>query len=138
MKKRDLIVVVASGIMLFAFLALPVLSVKTFGFSLTMFKILINSKSLWFSIVLLLMLLAPLYLIFDKYREKLKFMAKIVIPSKIATLLPIILFLLFLYGINSTSRGVTPTKDVGFYFYFLAAIVVAILPFIKHGALEDK
>lgn len=135
MERRSLIVVIASALMILAFIALPVISVSGFGFSATMLDMLMKNSSVMYTFLLLLILLAPIYLILDVYREKLSFMEKIKIPSKIASLVPLVCFIIYTFAFSS-GKGITPDKGSGYYIYALAAIVVAALPFIKHPSLE--
>lgn len=135
MERRSLIVVIASALMILAFIALPVISVSGFGFSATMLDMLMKNSSVMYTFLLLLILLAPIYLILDVYREKLSFMEKIKIPSKIAPLVPLVCFIIYTFAFSS-GKGITPDKGSGYYIYALAAIVVAALPFIKHPSLE--
>lgn len=135
MERKRLIVVIASALMILAFIGLPVISVSTFGFSATMLDMLMKNSSIMFTLLLLLMLFAPIYLILDVYRDRLPFMDKIKIPTKIALLVPIICFIIYTIVLSS-GKGITPDKDSGYYIYLLAAIVIAILPFVKHPSLE--
>lgn len=135
MERRSLIAVIASALMILAFIALPVISVSGFGFSATMLNMLMKNSSVTYTFLLLLMLLAPIYLILDVYREKMSFMEKIKIPSKMASLIPIICFIILAINI-ATGKGVTPDKGSGYFIYALAAIAVAALPFIKHSPSE--
>ena len=135
MERRSLITVIASALMILAFITLPVISVSGFGFSATMWDMLMKNSSIMYTLLLLLMLLTPIYLILDVYREKMSFMEKIKISSKIASLIPIICFIILAINI-ATGKGVTPNKGSGYYIYALAAIVVAALPFIKHPSPE--
>ena len=127
--------VIASALMLLAFIALPVISVSGFGFSATMLDMLMKNSSVMYTFLLLLMLLAPIYLILDVYRERLSFMEKIKIPSKMASLIPIICFIILAITI-ATGKGIAPDKGSGYFIYALAALVVAALPYIKHSSLE--
>lgn len=137
MERRRLIVVVASALMILAFIGLPVISVSTFGFSATMLEMLFKNSSVMFVLLQLLMLLAPIYLILDVYRDRLTFMEKIKIPAKIVSLIPVICFIIFTIVLSSGSgRGVKPDKGSGYYIYLLASIVVAVLPYVKHPSLE--
>lgn len=135
MERKRLITVVASALMILAFIGLPVISVSTFRFSATMLDMLLKNSSIMFTLLLLLMLLTPIYLIMDVYRERLPFMEKIKIPSKITSLVPLVCFIIYTFAFSS-GKGITPDKGSGYYIYALAAIVVAALPFIKHPSLE--
>ena len=65
------------------------------------------------------------------FREKVK------IPAKIASLIPVVCFIIFTIVLSSGSgRGIKPDKDSGFYIYLLVAIVIAVLPYVKHPSLE--
>lgn len=137
MERKRLIVVIASALMILAFIGLPVISVSTFGFSATMLDMLMKNSSIMFTLLLLLMLLAPIYLIIDVYRDRLPFMEKVKIPAKIASLIPVVCFIIFTIVLSSGSgRGIKPDKDSGFYIYLLVAIVIAVLPYVKHPSLE--
>lgn len=136
MKKRQLTVVVASALMVLAHVALPLITVPKMNFSVTMFKMLTGNSSVWGFILLLLALLVPLYLLLDVFREKVPALAKVVIPAKVASLLPIIVVVLLTFEISG-NKGIPVDKGIGYYIYLLAAIVVAVLPYVKHPALED-
>ena len=137
MERKRLIVVIASALMILAFIGLPVISVSTFGFSATMLDMLMKNSSIMFTLLQLLMLLAPIYLIMDVYRDRLPFMEKVKIPTKITSLIPVVCFIIFTIVLSSGSgRGIKPDKDSGYYIYLLAAIAIAILPFVKHQSLE--
>ena len=135
MERRSLIAVIASALMILAFIALPVISVSGFGFSATMLDMLMKNSSIMYTLLLLLMFLVPIYLILDVYRDRLSFMEKIKIPSKIASLIPLVCFIIYTFALSS-GKGITPDKGIGYYIYALATIVVAALPFIKHSSLE--
>lgn len=135
MERRSLITVIASALMILAFITLPVISVSGFGFSATMWDMLMKNSSIMYTLLLLLMLLTPIYLILDVYREKMSFMEKIKISSKIASMVPLVCFIIYTFALSS-GKGITPDKGSGYYIYALAAIVVAALPFIKHSSLE--
>ena len=73
----------------------------------------------------------------DVYRDRLPFMEKVKIPAKITSLIPVVCFIIFTIVLSSGSgRGIKPDKDSGYYIYLLAAIAIAILPFVKHQSLE--
>lgn len=81
MKNKSLIIVVASSLMLLAYFVLPYVAsikVSSFGMSqtekvnLSLFEGLKETPSVLDFILMLLVLLAPLYLLVDVFREKLK------------------------------------------------------------------
>lgn len=111
MERKPLIVVIASALMILAFIGLPVISVSTFGFSATMLDMLFKNSSIMFTLLLLLMLLAPIYLILDVYRGRLSFMEKVKIPTKIASLIPVVcFFFLQLYCLRAQAEELNLTR----------------------------
>lgn len=141
MNKRMLINVVASGLMVLAHLFMPLWSMKVkvmvIGIvdSASMFRTLTETKNIFWFLVLLLLLLVPIYLLLDIFREKIPFMKKVVIPSKVATLLPLVLSILITFDLLSVPDMVEIELGFGYYIYLLAAIVVAVLPWVNHAYL---
>ncbi|MBQ7461718.1 MAG: hypothetical protein IJS63_05610 [Bacteroidaceae bacterium] len=161
MKKKNLIIVIASCVMLLAYFVLPFITgVKASAFgesetqntddTVSMFYMLKDSGTPALSIILLVLTLcSSLYLLLDSFRDKLKdfsFIEKIVIPEKVAFLLPVILVLLvrFLYKpkgmelLSGLGAKISMVYGMGFYLFLLAAIVVAALVWVKSPALEEK
>lgn len=161
MKKKNLIVVVASCLMLLAYFAMPYIAsfkVSSFGIShaeklnLSLFDDLKDADSVFDFLFTLLLLLSPLYLLMDVFREKLKenvpIVEKIVIPEKVALTLPLELIVITGLFINSIKPALNELVQglakfsveygSGFYLYLVAAIVVAALPWVKHPLLEEE
>lgn len=140
MTKRKLINTVACGLMIMAHLFMPIVSVKVMGIEIinwiSMFEALTGNKNVFWFLVLLLLLLVPIYLLLDIFREKVPFMQKIVIPPKIATLLPLVLSILIIFDFFAGNDMVKKEIGLGYYIYLLAAIVVAVLPRVNHPSLD--
>lgn len=152
MKNKRLIIIVACSLMIVAYFTIPVIAsikVTVMGisqstkYSIYMFRALTsNNTSFWFFLIYFLLLLAPIYLLMDVYRkkiqEKISVMAKIVIPEKVAMLLPLILIILLALSISNTiGSNASVVYGIGFYLYLLAAIVLAILPWVNNPLLEN-
>ena len=161
MKNKKLIIVVASCLMLLAYFAMPYIAsikVSSFGMSqtekvnLSLFEGLKEATTVLDFLFMLLVLLAPLYLLLDVFRNKLKesvpAVEKMIIPEKVALLLPLIFIILErLFDdeiepiANEIAQGLANFSvqyGSGFYLYLVAAIVVAVLPWVKHPLLEEE
>lgn len=144
MKKKNLIIVIASCVMLLAFLVFAY--IKFGDKSTSMFDMMKNDAPIMAFLILLLLLLSPIYLLLDSFRENLKknipVVEKIVIPEKVALLLPLILFFLYFFYLKSMPLIGDLMKEgtygLGFYLYLLAGIAVAVLPWVKSPILEEK
>lgn len=159
MKNKNLIIVVAGCLMLLAYFALPYVAsikVSSFGMShsekvnLSLFDGLKEASTILDFLLMLLVLLAPLYLLLDVFRDKLKesvpAVEQIVIPEKVVSLLPLIFIILErLFDdelepvANTIAQGLANFSvqyGSGFYLYLFAAIVVAVLPWIKQPILD--
>ena len=144
MKKKNLIIVVASCIMLLAYFALPCISgiripeldpSRTESTAHSLFDMLTDKAPTMAFLIFLLLLLAPLYLLLDAYLEK--FIKKVILPRKIVFLLPLILIVCLRVLMNSfMSTGNDLPRvgvfGIGFYLYLAAAVVVAVLPWVKN------
>ena len=162
MKNKRIIIVVASCLMLLAYFAMPYANIKVSSFlmsdelSFTQFDDLKDADTILDFLLSLLILLSPLYLLLDVFRENLQeivpIVKKIIISEKVTLLLPLILIVFqrlyvesiipaFNEIIEAYSEGYADFSieyGSGFYLYLVAAIVVAVLPWVKQSLLEEE
>jgi len=118
--------VVGCAVMLISHLFLPLVSFM--GYSSTMTKAISTTDSFFLKLLLVLMLLAPIYLLLSAFsdNEALKSLRPIFrINLRMASLIPIVLVLLFSWFMNS--REIRPVMEWGFSLYLLAAMCVAFM-----------
>ena len=155
MKRKNLIIMVSSLVMLIAYFVLPTISgiripeydpFRTQDAAHTMFDMLTGQAPTIAFLMFLLLLLAPLCLLPYAFRNKLKkkapFVAKLLLPQKIAYLLPLILIISLRLLMKSfmqtgTDLSRTPVFGSGFYLYLIAAIVVAVLLLVRRQGEQD-
>lgn len=134
MKKKDLIAAIAGCLMLLAYLVMPY--VKFGPASVSMYDVLKND----FSIFSLLFLLSSVFLVVFSLREKFGIADKIAVPEMVAFLLPVIFLLCMILFKSKEMKAamMLASYGIGFYLCVLAAIVVAVLPWVKSPILEEK
>lgn len=155
MKRKELIIMVCSLVMLIAYFVLPTISgiripeydlSRTEDSPNTLFNMLTDKAPATAFIIFLLLLIAPLYLLLDAFRDKLKkaipFIKSVRLPQKMAYLLPLILIICLRLLMKSFMQtGIDLPRDPvfgsGFYLYSIAAIVVAIMPWISCRSLKE-